>query len=61
MDWILFGLVLSSIMTFLHILMVCMKLIVIAVKDLPLIEENQPNFTGTYVSMVITAIFASLL
>jgi hypothetical protein len=61
MDWILFGLVLSSIMTFLHILMVCMKLIVIAIKDLPLIKENQPNFIGTYVSMVITAIFASLL
>jgi hypothetical protein len=38
-----------------------MKLIVIAVKDLPLIKENQPNFIGTYVSMVITAIFASLL
>lgn len=61
MNWILFGLILSSIMTFLHILMVCMKLIVIAIKDLPLIKENQPSFIGTYVSMIITALFASLL
>lgn len=61
MDWILFGFVVSSLMTLLHILMICMKLIVVAIKDLPLIKENQPSFTGTYVSMFLTALFAALM
>ena len=61
MDWILFGFVISSLMTLLHITMICMKLLVVAIKDLPLTKENQPSFTGTYVSIFIPALFAALM
>jgi len=61
MDWILFGFVISSLMTLLHITMICMKLLVIAIKDLPLEKKNQPNFTGTYVGIFLTALFAALM
>lgn len=61
MDWLLFLFILSSLMTLLHIIMICMKLLVVAIKDLPLTKENQPNFTGTYVSIFLTALFAALM
>lgn len=61
MDWILFGFVISSLMTLLHITMICMKLFVIAIKNLPLVKKNQPNFTGVYVGIFLTALFAALM
>lgn len=61
MDWLLFLFILSSLMTLLHIIMICMKLLVVAIKDLPLTKENQPSFTGTYVSIFLTALFAALM
>jgi hypothetical protein len=61
MNWILFGFVISSLMTLLHITMICMKLFVITIRNLPLVKKNQPNFTGVYVGIFLTALFAALM